>query len=82
MAALFLVEHMHFQLLRHKPRCFRSGIRTMRASTRASLQSHNIADAAANHIFVVRLQVFYLSGGFLRGTPLSEDASVPQTCGP
>ena len=52
------------------------------ASTRASLESHNISDAAANHIFVVGLQAFYLSGGFLRGTALSEDAPVPQTCGP
>ncbi len=52
------------------------------ASTRASPESQNTADAAANHIFVVGLQVFYLSGGFLRGTSLSKDTPVPQTCGP
>ncbi len=52
------------------------------ASTRASPESQQSILADANHIFVVGLQAFDLSGGFLRGTPLSEDAPVPQTCGP
>ena len=53
------------------------------ASTRAGLESHNISISREPQItfswLAFSLQAFYLSGGFLRGTPLSE---APQTCGP
>ena len=47
---------MHFQLL-HKPRCFRSGIRTMRVNSRRPREPQYLnISRATNHIFVVGLQ--------------------------
>jgi hypothetical protein len=42
------VEHMHFQLL-HKPRCFRSGIRTMRVNSREPRQPQYLRRCGKSH---------------------------------